>query len=119
MYSKHAVVDYDNSNDFIDSVEKQRAKNIVRDCKRMYENTKNTKVQTELKQTANFMRTTFNFTDNDLQNMTPKEIQALKKELEEVNAQIDKRTIGKDESYDLKSLFRKKATIEFRLNRSD
>lgn len=66
MYSKHVCVDVDNSSNFVDSIEKQWAKQIVRDCKRLYENAKDIKVLNELKQTANFFRTTYKFTDADL-----------------------------------------------------
>jgi len=66
MYSKHAIVDVDNSSNFIDSIEKQWAKDVVRACKKLYENTKNPKGLEEVRQTANALRTIYNFTDADL-----------------------------------------------------
>lgn len=66
MYSKNAIVDVDNSSNFVDPIEKQRAKEIVRNCKKLYESTAKDDVKRELKQTADFMRNRFQFTDADL-----------------------------------------------------
>lgn len=66
MYSKHVVVDLDNTMDFVDSIEKQWAKEIVRACKKLYENTKRENITKNIKQTSDLMRETYKFTDNDL-----------------------------------------------------
>lgn len=66
FYTIHAIVDVDNSSYFDDSIEKQWAKQIVRDAKKIYENTKNKDVQKKVGGIATFFRTTYKFTDSDL-----------------------------------------------------